>query len=197
MRMFVAILLTVLAGAASAQDYVLSPGDVLSVEVLEDESLNRQVVVLPDGNITFPFAGSISAEGRTLPQVQNSLTQALAPTFATEPTVFLSLQQVNEPAIPRAGRREVTVFFIGEVGTPGRVILPSGTTLLQALASTGGFTRFAATKRVQLRRTDPQSGQETVYTFNYRSASKGAVTTGNLVLREGDVILVPERRLFE
>jgi polysaccharide export outer membrane protein len=54
-----------------------------------------------------------------------------------------------------------------------------------------------ATKRVQLRRRDPQSGQEYVYKINYRAISDGAALTGNVYLSEGDVILIPERRLFE
>ncbi|MCV6598083.1 MAG: polysaccharide export protein [Mangrovicoccus sp.] len=196
MRIIITIISFFLATAAFAQQYQLQPGDVLTVEVLEDESLNRRVSVLPDGNISFPFAGTLQAEGRTVSQLQNALTSALGPTFATQPTVFVALDSISQPSVPRANKREVTVYFIGEVRAPGRQILPSGTTLLQALASAGGFTEFAATKRIQLRRAG-SGGQEKVYTFDYRSASRGAATTGSTVLREGDVILIPERRLFE
>lgn len=185
-----------LATGASAQEYRLNTGDVLTVEVLEDESLNRQVSILPDGNITFPFAGTLRAEGRTVGQLQRALTGALGPTFAAEPTVFVSLNSVAPATVPRASRSEITVYFIGEVLSPGRAIISSDTTLLQALASVGGFTDFAATKRIQLRRADA-NGVEQVYVFNYRAISRGAVTTGNTRLREGDVILIPERRLFE
>lgn len=198
MRILITIFTLLAATAAYAQQYTLNPGDTLAIEVLEDESLNRQVAVLPDGTITFPFAGTIRAQGRTVGQVQQALVAELRPTFATEPTVFVSLQQLAvPPSVPQASTRELVVYFIGEVRTPGRQILPSGTTLLQALAQAGGFTEFAATKRIQLRRNDSSSGQENVFTFNYRQASRGAATIGNTRLRDGDVILVPERRLFE
>lgn len=196
MRIIVTLFsLLFLAVTAGAQEYRLNTGDVLSVEVLEDETLNRQVSVLPDGNITFPFAGTLRAEGQTVGQLQRALTSALGPTFAAEPTVFVSLSSIATPTVPRASRNEITVYFIGEVLTPGRAIIPANTTLLQALASAGGFTDFAATKRIQLRRT--AGGQERIFVFNYRAASRGAATTGNTTLREGDVILIPERRLFE
>ena len=72
-----------------------------------------------------------------------------------------------------------------------------GTTLLQAIALAGGLDRFAATKRIQLRRTDPSTGQERLYLFNYNAVERGGAIQSMITLREGDVIIVPERRLFE
>ena len=86
---------------------------------------------------------------------------------------------------------------MGEIANPGKFQVEPGTTLLQFLASSGGFTRFAATKRVQLRRRDASSGQEKVYRFNYDAVERGATIVGEIVLRKGDVVVVPERGLFE
>ena len=195
MRFLFATILALFAATLShAQSYDLEVGDVIAIEVLEDASLNRNALVLPDGNITFPFAGTIRAAGRSVAQVQESLTQALAPNFAAAPTVFVSISELRSPPEPSS---DITIFVIGEVGAPGQKELERGTTFLQALASTGGFTPFAATKRIQLRRTDPSSGEEAVFTFNLRAAGDGARISGNAPLRDGDVILVPERRLFE
>lgn len=183
-----------LATVSHAQSYNLEVGDVLSIEVLEDASLNRSTLILPDGNINFPFAGSVRAAGRSVNQVQQSLIKALAPNFAAEPTVFVSINQLGNP---QSTGSTIDVYFIGEVNAPGVKPLERGTTFLQALASTGGFTAFAATKRIQLRRNDPATGQEAIYTFDLRAAGDGASISGNTTLRDGDVILVPERRLFE
>jgi len=87
--------------------------------------------------------------------------------------------------------------IVGEANEPGRKEVLPGTTLLQFLAEAGGLSRFAAEKRIQLRRVDPQSGQETVYRFNYRSMGGSDSISGTTVLAPGDVIVVPERRLFE
>ena len=195
MRIILTLLITLfLATAAVAQGYRLQPGDVVGVEVLEDSSLNRTTLVLPDGSINFPFAGSLNAEGLTLTQLQQNLAQALEPNFATRPTVFVS---INQLASGDATGETIDIFVIGQVNAPGEYEVEQGITFLQALSRTGGFTAFAATKRIQLRRTDPSSDEEAIYTFDLRAAGDGARISGNTQMRDGDVILVPERRLFE
>lgn len=195
---FLALFLIVAGSVGLAQQYTLQPGDTLRVEVLEDPSLNRAVLVLPDGKFNFPFAGSVNAGGRTVSQVQAQLATALAPNFASTPTVFVGLSGLNPTAqgsLTSSGDL-IDIYFLGEVSTQGLVQVPEGTTLLQALSMSGGLTNFAATKRIQLRRTDTK-GREVVYKFDYKAISKGAQITGATVVTDGDVILVPQRRLFE
>jgi polysaccharide biosynthesis/export protein len=196
-RVFIVLIALVAASAASAQtDFRIGPGDTVRIEVLEDPSLNREVLVLPDGSVSFPLAGALRAGGQTTTQLEGALSSALAPNFATSPTVSVSIAGVA----PRAtgAVRTINVFIMGQVANGGGLLeVPRGTTVLQALALSGGFTRFAATKRIQLRRTDSQTGQTTVYNIDYNAIEKGASNIGGSVLAEGDVIIVPERRLFE
>ncbi len=197
-RVFIALIALVAASAASAQtDFRIGPGDTVRIEVLEDPSLNRDVLVLPDGSLSFPLAGALRAGGQTTTQLEAALAGALAPNFATSPTVSVSVAGVA----PRDGTgtaRTIDVYIMGQVNNGGGLLeVDRGTTVLQALALSGGFTRFAATKRIQLRRTDPQSGQQTVYNIDYRAIEQGASNIGSSVLADGDVIIVPERRLFE
>ena len=84
---------------------------------------------------------------------------------------------------------------MGEVGNPGKLLATPGVTILQALAEAGGLTAFAAQKRIQLRRADPNTGVMTKYLYNYKGTSNSI--KGSTVLIPGDVIVVPERRLFE
>lgn len=186
-----------LATASFAQSYILKPGDVLNIEVVEDGSLNRSVLVLPDGNISFPFAGTVRASGRSVAQVQDNLRSGLAANFASPPTVFVSIQTLAEPETAAATSNTITIYVVGEVQSPGPKSIESGMTFLQALSATGGFTSFAAKKRVQLRRTDPSTGAEQIFHFDFKAVGNGAKISGNTRLRDGDVILVPERRLFE
>ncbi len=148
--------------------------------------------------MAFPLAGSVPAAGRTIDQFRSSLVSSLSPNFTTEPTVFVTVAQLDpEDTAPAALDNTIDVYAIGELAAPGRFEIETGTTLLQFLASSGGFTRFAATKRIQLRRRDPQTGREMVYKFNYNAVERGARISGEIVLRPGDVVVVPERRLFE
>lgn len=200
-RPLLALLLVLTGAAAWAQsEYRLRPGDTLNVEVLEDPSLNRDVVVLPDGRFTFPLAGSVPAAGRTVDQVRASVTQALSGNFATAPNVFIGVRPApaTPPAPVAAARaRTISVYLMGEVQKSGAIEVKPGTTFLQALSQAGGVTPFAATARIQLRRTDPRTNVQNVYPINYRALMDGARMPREIQLMEGDVILVPERRLFE
>lgn len=188
-----AITLLTPTGTLAQAEYRIGPGDVLTIEVLEDSSLNRSVTVLPDGRFSFPFAGSLTAQGRSVRQIESAITSAIAPNFATDPNVFVSVQPRERAPVAPPPPETIDVYFMGEVNAPGLKPVAPGTTLLQALAQSGGLTRFAATKRIQLRR----EGQAGVISINYKALSQGQSLERNLVLRDGDVILVPERRLFE
>jgi polysaccharide export outer membrane protein len=177
------------------QDYRLRPGDVVQIEVLEDASLSRTAIVLPDGQISLPLAGSIRAAGRSLAQVQAALAAELAPSFATPPTVFVTLSALAERRPPEPPRL-MNIYILGAANAPGRVEVPPNATLMQGIAAGGGLSPFAAAKRVQLRRVD-RSGTEQVYQFNIDAAERGGGTGLATRLHEGDVIFVPQRRLFE
>lgn len=196
-RAFVTLIAVLAAGMASAQtNYRIGAGDTVRIEVLEDPSLNRDVLVLPDGSVSFPLAGAVRASGRTTSQLEQALSSALAPNFATSPTVSVSVAGLAPAS--EAVANTIDIYVMGEVANGGGLLqVEPGTTVLQALALSGGFSRFAATKRIQLRRIDPQTGQQLVYNIDYRAIEQGAANIGTSVLADGDVILVPERRLFE
>jgi polysaccharide biosynthesis/export protein len=193
-----AVLMSVLSiTGASAQDtYKVRPGDTIRIEVLEDGNLNRDALVRPDGQISLPLAGSVRAGGRTLAEIQAELAAKLAGSFATPPNVFVTIGTLAE-RVPAGGgvARTIAVYVIGESGAQGKVDVKPRTTLLQLFAQMGGFGPFAATKRIQLRRT-ARDGSETVYNFNYDSILAGG-SGGTTRLQDGDVLIIPQRRLFE
>ncbi|OCX66399.1 hypothetical protein BFP70_05080 [Thioclava sp. SK-1] len=188
---FFALALWVIPVAAQAA-YAIQPGDMLQVEVVEDNSLNRTVLVLPDGSLTFPGAGTIRVAGNSVEAVRQALINRLANEFANPPSVYVSVVQLAEPGeeLDDLGK----IYVMGEINRPGLLEVDEGITLLQAIAQAGGFTRFAATKRVELHRMDPSSQTEQIYLFDYKNRTG---LSGATLLTDGDVITVPERRLFE
>lgn len=195
-RLVAAVLLLLAPALSSAATggYRIQPGDTLQLEVLQDSSLNRQLLVLPDGSITVPLAGSVKAAGLTVDALRAEVTTALASNFSTKPTVYLSVATIPRPDTTATGPT-ITVYVMGQVAKAGPAKVPVGTTLLQALAFGGGLTDFAATKRIELLRQD-SSGQQRAYLYNYKAMLAGA-STPVIVLKPGDVIVVPQRRLFE
>lgn len=199
--LILALVAIIFAGTAMAQDgYRIRSGDVLGIEVLQDPSLNREVLVLPDGSFSFPFAGNVAASGRTVGDIQSAIASGISGNFADTPNVFVSVRTLRDTPVATgtvAAARTIDVYFLGEFASPGTAALAPGTTFLQALAASGGFTNFAAQRRIQLRRTDPATGRMSVTSIDYRAIQNGAQMSHDVTLADGDVILAPERRLFE
>lgn len=191
-RIVAATLATMIfATTAMAQSgYTIRSGDTLNVEVLEDESLNRTSLVTPDGSISFPQAGTVQARGRTTAQVASQIADALSSSFASRPNVYVSVSAVGEPTVAAAPATD-GVYVTGEIAAPGKFEVTRGTTVLQAIAEAGGLTRFAASKRIQLRRDGK------TYLYNYETNGGEGSIAGNTRLAPGDVIVVPTRSLFE
>jgi polysaccharide export outer membrane protein len=170
--------------------YRIQPGDVLSVSVLEDPGLNQTVLVRPDGRISLPLAGTIQVEGLSPEDAQNAIRRNLSREFVSPPTVTVALQSSAGEA---AGL--ISVYVLGQVGNAGRFDVEAPIELLQLLAIAGGPSPFAATSRIQVRRRT-QAGDE-VRLFDYDSVEEGLVPIEQIMIRDGDVIVVPERSLFE
>ena len=197
MRIVLALLVVLaVTGSAHADSYRLKPGDVLDVSVWQDPKLNRQIVVAPDGLVAFPLAGRFRAGGLTTAAVEAALRSKLQKQFSTELDVTVSYVQSEKRELKEATVEEWTVYVTGEVNKPGSfVVSKEAPTVLQAIALSGGLGPFAATRRITVRRT--VNGEEIVFPFDYKRYSKGQDTERNITLRNGDVVVVPERGVFE
>ncbi len=203
MRIFKAIFagaMVYMASAATADTYRLRPGDVVEVIVWQDAKLNRQSIVAPDGILAFPLAGRLQVKGLTAAQAESLIKSKLQPKYVEELDVTLSFIQSpkKDPPLPKEPVKdaEFTVYVTGEVAKPGSFTVPKrAPTVLQAIALSGGVGPFAASKRIQIHRK--ANGAEYVYEFNYALFEKGENLEGNITLRNGDVIVVPERKIFE
>ena len=124
----------------------------------------------------------------------NPLTLGPPQLLAAPPTVFVTAVPQEPLPMAEAEKEVVNIYVMGEASAPGAKAVLPGTTFLQALSQAGGLSPFAATKRIQLRRARTP-GQ--VIVVDYDAIMRGAVMNYDPVLSEGDVIVVPERRLFE
>ncbi len=192
------LLLVMQSEAVIAQSaYRIQPGDVLQLDVLQDSSLNQKLLVLPDGTVNVPMVGTISAAGQTVEELRAAMTKDLSPSFSVKPTVYLSVAALAPKQVSTVGAagRQIPIYIMGEVTKPGQADVSRGTTLIQALAISGGFTNFAAKTRIELVRQD-SAGHQQVYTFNFENMLSGTQSSP-VVLKPGDVIIVPQRNLFE
>jgi len=161
-------------------DYVIGPGDVLQISVWKNDTLSRVVPVRPDGKISMPLLHDVSAAGLTAMQLRDKISRALAE-FLPNPEVAVAVTDV----------RSMRVSVLGEVQKPGVLELRGTTTILEAIAMAGGFRDFASPSKITVIRTDA-GGQTQKIRFNYnRAVSNGSSDEKNLVLKPGDVVVVP------
>lgn len=173
-----------ITGAQAAEPYKLNPGDVLEISVWKEEGMQRQVAVLPDGNISFPLAGHVKAAGMTPAQLKTVLQQKLKNYFA-DPVLTVSVLQVT-------GNK---IYVIGQVRAPGEFPANRPVDVMQALSLAGGLTTFAAQDEIRILRRDA-SGKQQALKFSYSDVAKGKALSSNIVLRSGDVVVVPTSGIF-
>ena len=162
----------------SGPDYSLGPEDVLEISVWKDEALTKQVVVRPDGWLSFPLIGDVLAAGRTVEELRQEIKDRIKSFVPDAPVTVMVLQ---------VGSRKV--FVVGKVAQPGVYVMGAPMRVMQALAMAGGTTTFADTDDILIIRKD-QNSQKT-YTFNYSSVAKGKDLEQNINLMPGDTIVVP------
>lgn len=165
--------------SAASNEYVIGPEDVLQVTVWKNDNLSRVVPVRPDGKISLPLLHDVQAAGLTTMQLRDKVSKALGE-FMPNPEVSVIVTDI----------RSFRVSVMGEVQRPGVLLLKSSTTVLEAIAMAGGFRDFASPSKIVVVRKDA-GGQTQKIPFNYNRAIRNGETEDNIVLKTGDVIVVP------
>jgi polysaccharide export outer membrane protein len=176
----------------ASSSIALKPGDTLAISVLQDPKLDRSVVVDPNGQIAFPLAGHITAEGLTPQRLEKVLKGRLKRNYKDD-DLDVTVALANAPS-PEDDLKP-KIFITGEVLKPGSYPIRQATTLVQALSVAGGLGPYAAKTRIQIHRGS--GADETIFHFDYKAYEAGLSLDSNIPLRAGDVIIVPERGILE
>jgi polysaccharide export outer membrane protein len=163
-------------------EYVIGIGDRVSINVWENESLNTDAVVRPDGTITMPLVGDLKAAGDTPSTLKSRIKVRLAD--------FVKVQQ-TEITVAVSEPNSYRFTIAGEVSRQGVYNSSYYVTVLEALALAGGFTRFADTGGITIQRRDPKSGEIRRIPIVYSILAKGDRPDMNIVILAGDSIFVP------
>jgi polysaccharide export outer membrane protein len=183
-----------LAQTTASSPITLKPGDTLNISVLQDPKLDRAVVVDPNGQIAFPLAGHITANGLTPQRLEKVLKARLQRNYKDD-DLDVTVALANAARDVPEDDLKPKIFITGEVLRPGPYPIRQATTLVQAISIAGGFGPFAAKKRIQIHRGS--GAQEMIFNFDYKSYEAGQNLDSNIPLQAGDVIIVPERGILE
>jgi polysaccharide export outer membrane protein len=151
------------------REYRLGPGDQLRIVVFGEDSLSGQFLVNPTGSISYPLVGEVPAQGKTVNEFAATLVEVLRGGYVRQPNVTV------EVAVYRP------YFIMGEVGGPGTYPYTPGLTVMNAVATAGGFTYRADIRRVYIKH--PEETAERLYRL-----------TSTTPIQPGDTVRIPERR---
>ena len=186
-RIAILILVTALIGACADPPtgqprplegkYHIDASDLLEIRVFPEPLIERQVLVRPDGHITFDFIGDVLAQGRTTDEVAENVQNRIA-RYRRDPVVTV--------VVASTPSQEIVVS--GEVNGPSTIPALRGIRVTNAISQAGDVTQLAAASRVRLIRRD--GDRSYIYLTDLNAIRDGDEST-NYLLHAGDVIFVP------
>ena len=166
------------AVASIPDGYKLQPGDLLTVNVWKETDLQSDVLIRPDGGISFALAGDMPAAGLTTDELRAELETRVRK-LIPDAVVTVSVKSPN-------GNR---IYVIGKVNHPGDFPLLRPIDVLQAISMAGGVTPFANTEKIRVLRRE--GAEQSSVRFRYGDVAKGRHLEQNILLQSGDTVIVP------
>ncbi len=166
------------AATTESSAYRVGAEDVLEISVWHEDTLKREVLVRPDGGISYPLIGDVQVAGKTIHEIRDEITKRLDK-FIPDPAVSVTVLKTGSQR----------VYVIGKVNKPGEFPVGRYVDVLQALSMAGGLTPFADSNNIRVMRRD--GGQQVVLPFEYGAVVRGQKLEENIELRSGDVVVVP------
>lgn len=163
---------------ADVEPYRIQAGDVLSISVWKEADLQAEVLVRPDGGVSFPLAGEQVAAGRTIEELRVAIDEKLRK-FVPNPVITISVRQIG-------GNR---IYVIGKVNRPGEFPFSRPLDVMQALSLAGGTNSFAAVNDIVILRRE--HGRQVPIAFRFADVERGKALEQNILLRSGDTVVVP------
>lgn len=151
------------------REYRLGPGDQLRIVVFGEQDLSGEFLVNPTGSISYPLVGEVPAHGMTVNEFATALAETLRGGYVRQPNVTVEVASYRP------------FFILGEVGAPGTYPYAAGLTVMNAVATAGGFTYRADIRRVYIKH--PDEAAERLYRL-----------TSTTPIQPGDTVRIPERR---
>jgi polysaccharide export outer membrane protein len=158
----------VAATTSASVDYVLGPADKVRITVYGEPALTAEYFVSSSGTVNIPLAGDVQAAGKTLSVFRDNVVKSLQDGYLKDPKVSVEVLTFRP------------FYILGEVVKPGQYAYTTGLTVFNAVATAGGFTYRANTRKVLIKRAN--DGGEQAYPL-----------TSQTTIAPGDTIRIPER----
>ncbi|MEO9633865.1 MAG: XrtA/PEP-CTERM system exopolysaccharide export protein [Parasphingorhabdus sp.] len=166
------------------EEYVIGPLDELTIFVWRNPELGAKVQVRPDGRITTPLITDMPAVGKTPAMLAQDLKLQLSQ-YINEPLVSVIVNNFS-------GTFSQQIRVVGATEKPASIPYRANMTLLDAMIAVGGLSEFASGNKARLIRFNRGTGKQQEYALRIGDLLKKGSTRANVMLRPGDVIIIPE-----
>ncbi|MGW8389857.1 XrtA/PEP-CTERM system exopolysaccharide export protein [Pseudoduganella sp. HUAS MS19] len=170
------------AGAVPQTDYLIGPGDNLSIIVWRNPEVSQVVPVRPDGKITTPLVEDLPASGKTSTELARDIEKALAK-FIQQPVVTVIVTGF-------VGTYGEQIRVIGQAAKPQSLPYRRDMSILDVMIAVGGVTEFAAGNKASIIRT--VEGKQQQFTVRLNDLIKDGDISANVPMRPGDILVIPE-----
>jgi polysaccharide biosynthesis/export protein len=175
---FIFLAMTGVCAAVQDEIFRVGPGDVLEVSVWRDETLSRELIVPPDGMLSFPLIGDVKVAGMTVAEIRETMRKRLSE-YVPDASLTVILKTINS----------LRAYVIGQVKSPGTFPITMETRVMHLLSMAHGLTPFASDRDIHVLRHE--GGKIEKISFNYREVLRGNNLEQNILLKSGDVVVVP------
>jgi len=162
--------------------YLIGPGDTLTIFVWRNPEVSGQFVVRPDGKVTTSLVEDIDVAGKTPSMLAREIEEQLS-TYINSPRVTVSVNSFSGPLSEQ-------VRVIGEATNPSAVNYTEHMTLLDLMIAVGGLTEFAHGNGAKLVRV--VNGQQKTYTLDIDDLIRSGDISKNVDILPGDIVIIPE-----
>ncbi len=173
---------TTLTTEVDNYQYLIGPGDQLSIFVWRNPEISGSFIVRPDGKVTTSLVEDIAVSGKTPSMLARHIEQELSK-YINNPRVTVSVNSFSGPLSEQ-------VRVIGEATNPAAINYTQHMTLLDLMIAVGGLTEFAdGDNAVLIRRIN---GQQKSFALNIKRLVKDGDINKNIDMLPGDIVIIPE-----
>lgn len=162
--------------------YIIGPLDGIEIFVWRSPELSRGVAVRPDGRISVPLIDDLVATGKTPTQLARDIEGQLKK-YVQDPTVTVIVSSFHGPY-------DQQIRIIGEAGEPQAIAYQANMTVLDAMITVHGLTKFAAGNRAEIVRI--VDGKQTTIPLRLGDLIKDGDISANVAMQPGDILIIPQ-----
>ncbi len=163
--------------SALSEEYLVGPGDVLSISVYDNDDLKTKVRVSSDGTIVMPLLGQVKVNRMSVSAIAEKITHLLANGYIVNPQVNVFVDEF----------RSKKVVILGNVRSPGLIELNGPTSFLELVSKAGGFDKDAGDTATIKRKVN---GKDKIIVINLVSLVKGGDMSQNIQINDEDTVYI-------